>query len=241
MFLCIVAVIAAFFAVGTWRMVFRSYKQEAETEPEEAEDPFERDSAYLQRQYGADISCHKGEISSDERKRHPLFGQYAVSLSFQIEGVLSRDRFRCRYLKIQSSKDGAAMITLFAGYAFRWEDRSFSYKTGILLYSPQFFKITGLNPENRGYRRLYEMLDSSVLYAGREIEADRAYELHRLYKNIEQGFLQLFNGQGMCLFCKGDAAEVYIYRPKLLEGGIEQTMQLIESGLTLVKQEMKRE
>lgn len=241
MLLCIVAIIAVLCAAGIWRMVFNSHTQEDEAEPEEAEDPLERDSAYLQSRYGSDVNYQQGEILPDERRRHPLFGQYAVSLDFQIEGVLSGCRFRCRRLKIQSRRDDTAIITLFTGYAFRWEDESFSYKTSILLYSPQFFKMTGLNPENRGYRRLYEMRDGSVLYAGREIEIDVAYGLHRLYKNIEQGLNQLFHGQGMSLFCKGDMMEAYIYSPGALNGSIEQTMQLVESVLKLVKQEMKKE
>ncbi len=239
MLLSIVAVIAVFCAVGIWRMFFYSHNQEEITEAEEAEDPFEKGNEYLQSRYGSDISYHQGRILPDERRRHPLFGQYAVSLSFQVEGVLSGCRFRFRHLKIQSHRDDAAVITLFAGYAFRWEDEDFSYKTGILLYSPQFFKITGLNPENRGYRRLYEMRDGSVLYAGREVEAEIAYGLHKLYRSIEQGFSRLFHGQGMCLFSKGDAAEAYIYSPRPLDGGIEQIMQLVESGLKMVKQEMK--
>ena len=239
MLIYVVAAIAAFCAVGILRIVFHSHNQGGETKSEDIEDPFERDNLYLQSQYGADVKYQQGVISPNERRKHPLFGQYAVSLNFQIEGVLSESRFRCRYLKIQSRREDAAIVTLFAGYALRWEDESFSYKTGILLYSPQFLKMTGLNPENRGYRQLYEMRDGSILYAGREIDIDIAYGLHKLYKNIEQGLRQLFHGQTICLFCKGDAAEAYIYRPKPLEGGIEQTMRLIESGLDLVKQAMK--
>ena len=35
--------------------------------------------------------------------------------------------------------------------------------------------------------------------------------------------------------------EAYIYSPGALNGSIEQTMQLVESVLKLVKQEMKKE